>query len=440
MHTLEQLRSGALQGLRRLKLSCDLTEFPREIFSLSDTLEILDLTGNHLSSLPDDLEQLTKLKVIFCSQNQFTQLPTVLGRCDSLTMVGFKSNQITDVPAESLPPQLRWLILTDNCIQALPENIGYCSDLQKLMLAGNQLPCLPDSLANCHRLELIRIAANQLKALPEWLFFLPKLTWLAYAGNPFVEPLEAQALETSMTAINWHQLEVNEQLGEGASGLIYRANLSLEDKTQPVAVKLFKGAITSDGLPLCEMASTMKAGHHSALTQTLGRIQHHPARADGLVMKLIPNEFSNLAGPPSLESCTRDVYSPDRKFSTSALFQIAGAIADAVYHLHQQGMMHGDLYAHNILTTPSGDALLSDYGAASFFDVTEPYQSARLQRLEVRAFGCLLEELTERCEGLNEEVRSELTALTFDCLHPDIMARPTFENICDVLSQIQSMT
>ncbi|EOG7787365.1 lipopolysaccharide kinase InaA family protein [Vibrio fluvialis] len=30
-------------------------------------------------------------------------------------------------------------------------------------------------------------------------------------------------------------------------------------------------------------------------------------------------------------------------------------------HLHQQGVMHGDLYAHNILITSSGDALLTDW-------------------------------------------------------------------------------
>ncbi|ELL7084797.1 leucine-rich repeat domain-containing protein [Vibrio fluvialis] len=89
-------------------------------------------------------------------------------------MMGFKSNQIVDVPAESLPAKLRELF-ADNCIQALPESIGQCSDLQKLMLAGNQLTNLPDSLARYHRLELARIAANQLKALPEWL----RLLWLA---------------------------------------------------------------------------------------------------------------------------------------------------------------------------------------------------------------------------------------------------------------------
>ncbi|EKO3409251.1 protein kinase family protein [Vibrio fluvialis] len=130
----------------------------------------------------------------------------------------------------------------------------------------------------------------------------------------------------------------------------------------------------------------------------------------------------------------------DRKFSTSVLFQIAGTIADAVRHLHHQGVMHGDLYAHNILITSSGDALLSDYGAASFFDVTDPNQSAKLQRLDVRAFGCLLEELTERCDDLNDEVRVELETLAFDCQHRDIMARPTFDKIFNILSQVQSGT
>jgi hypothetical protein len=46
MHTLAQLRAGELSGITRLDLSCGLTEFPREIFDLADTLEILNLSGN----------------------------------------------------------------------------------------------------------------------------------------------------------------------------------------------------------------------------------------------------------------------------------------------------------------------------------------------------------------------------------------------------------
>ena len=58
-HTLEQLQAGQLAGARQLKLACGLTEFPREIFDLADTLEVLDLTGNALSALPDDLPYVT---------------------------------------------------------------------------------------------------------------------------------------------------------------------------------------------------------------------------------------------------------------------------------------------------------------------------------------------------------------------------------------------
>ena len=226
MHTLEQLRSGELAGIQRLQLRCGLTEFPREIFELADSLEILDLSGNQLSALPDDLPRLHKLRVIFCSDNPFTELPEVLGQCPQLSMVGFKANRIAQVSPKALPPLLRWLILTDNALTTLPAEIGQCTQMQKLALAGNQLRCLPPELANCSRLELLRISANQLTEFPSWLFNMPRLTWLAYAGNPFCEHLESAAIANApMQHIAWSQLQLQHQLGEGASGVIHQATL-----------------------------------------------------------------------------------------------------------------------------------------------------------------------------------------------------------------------
>ncbi|ALP41254.1 protein kinase [Aeromonas schubertii] len=183
MHSLEQLRSGELDGARYLKLSENLTTFPPEIRSFKETLEVLDLTGNQLSTLPDELAGFSKLRIIFCSENHFTELPEVLGRCPSLTMVGFKANRIVRVPGASLPAHLRWLILTDNAIERLPDELGQCGGLQKLMLAGNRLCTLPD-LSRCRRLELVRLSANRLRVLPSSLLTLPRLSWLAFAGNP----------------------------------------------------------------------------------------------------------------------------------------------------------------------------------------------------------------------------------------------------------------
>ena len=438
--TLEQLHAGLPADAQRLKLACGLAEFPREIFKLADTLEVLDLSGNTLSSLPEDLPRLSKLRIVFCSDNQFTELPEVLGQCPQLSMIGFKANRIRKVSGKSLPIALRWLILTDNQIDALPPEIGRCTRLQKLMLAGNRLRALPAELAACSRLELLRLSANQLDELPAWLPSLPRLSWLAYAGNPFSEALETTALTaTPIVDIHWRDLELQQQLGEGASGVIHRAeHRTIGGVPQPVAVKVFKGAVTSDGLPHYEMAACISAGEHPNLISVLGKVKDHPTGANGLVMELIDPQFRNLAGPPSLASCTRDTYAPDARFDLRSALRIAYGVASAARHLHVQGIMHGDLYAHNILHCGEGRALMGDFGAASFYAPNDQKFPLALQRLEVRAFGCLLEELIERCDAPMpaHRIMVALASLKDRCLSEEIERRPLFEEIVCVLSTL----
>ena len=436
--TLDQLRAGQLKGIQRLDLACGLTEFPREIFDLADSLEILNLSGNALTSLPDDLPRLHQLRVIFGSDNRFTALPAVLGHCPQLQMVGFKANQIRSVPAAALPPQLRWLILTDNQIETLPASIGECSQMQKLMLAGNRLRQLPDQLAQCQQLELLRISANQLGELPPWLVGLPRLAWLACAGNPFSDVHALAYQHAPTTAIEWRNLHLQHVLGEGASGVIYQALLSpdpdcVHEHRQPatVAVKLFKGAVTSDGWPHSELAACLAAARqpHPNVISVIGPLAGHPEGTAGLVMQLIPQQFTTLAGPPSLQTCTRDVYPAGSRFSQQKIMQIALGVARAAAHLHARGLLHGDLYAHNVQCDADGFCLLGDMGAASFLPADSAASQA-LQRLEVRAFGCLLEELL--AHGV-QAPSAALTVLRDRCLGTPEQ-RPLFDEI------VQSLT
>jgi hypothetical protein len=46
-----------------------------------------------------------------------------------------------------------------------------------------------------------------------------------------------------------------------------------------------------------------------------------------------------------------------------------------------------------------GRVLLGDFGAASCYERADEVLAGRLERLEVRAFGCLLAELLARCDG-----------------------------------------
>ncbi|WP_047337315.1 leucine-rich repeat-containing protein kinase family protein [Pseudomonas protegens] len=435
MDTLAQLRAGQLAGIKRLDLSCGLTEFPREIFDLADSLEILNLSGNALSSLPEDLHRLTRLRTLFCSDNRFSEVPACLGQCLQLSMIGFKANRIERVPAAALPPQLRWLILTDNRIAELPEELGQRPLLQKLMLAGNRLTRLPESLGQCHRLELLRIAANRLTELPPFLLALPRLTWLAYAGNPLESEADATALESTPT-IPWSELTLEQRLGEGASGVIHQAQW--QPAGQPpraVAVKLYKGEMTSDGSPLHEMNACISAGLHPNLIRVEGRILDHPQGQNGLVMQLIDKSFANLAALPSLDSCSRDIYPDDTRFNADVTLGIARGIASVGAHLHAQGITHGDLYGHNTLWNAQGDCLLGDFGAASFHAQDDTVQSRALQRLEVRAFGILLEELLERGDGsLSLGQQQKLAALVQRCCQPEVLARPGFTQVCEELA------
>lgn len=428
MHTLEQLRRGELAGATRLDLSAGLTEFPEEIFALSDTLEVLNLSGNQLQSLPANLSRLHKLRILFCSNNPFTEVPEVLGECSNLEMVGFKANRINHLPAAALSPALRWLILTDNQLQDLPEDLGNCSRLQKLMLAGNQLHFLPQSMEACHNLELLRIAANRLESLPGWLLELPRLSWLAFAGNPFSDTNEARTLaQHPIPPIARDSIELGEILGQGASGIIRRANW--KTAARPMAAKLFKGSVTSDGLPHSEMAACIAAGDHHNLIQVVGPLEDEINTVPGLLMELIDPAFKVLAAPPSLASCTRDCYAEGQGFSFEQVLNIVRGVASVLKHLHRSGILHGDLYAHNLLVDEYGKCLLSDFGAASFFAASGS-TSAALQRIETRAFGCLLEELLERIAPQDQPAKQQrMRQLQAECFHIPTMQRPDFATL-----------
>ena len=395
MLTLEQFHSGladgSLAGAHHIRISDNLTQFPEALYALAETLEILDLSGNQLTTLPDDLTRFARLRILFASNNPFTELPSVLGQMPQLEMVGFKACRIAHVPADSLPPRLRWLILTDNQLQTLPGSLGNCTRLQKLMLSCNQLVSLPASLVHCQRLELLRIASNRFTSVPEPIFQLPALSWLALAGNPITQKSEQLALDTyGLEPYSYQSMQLHELLGEGASGHIYRASYG----DQALALKVFKAAFTSDGTPQSELAAGLAAGTHPHLLTPLAAVTGAPEGRLAMALHLLGPQMQALAGPPSFESCTRDVYAPGLRISADIAQRLIQGVRAAVSHLHQRGLLHGDLYAHNTLCDlSSGKAVLSDMGAAALLGDLPRAQQKALQRIELRALQHLEDEI-----------------------------------------------
>ncbi|WP_158770126.1 leucine-rich repeat-containing protein kinase family protein [Paraglaciecola sp. L1A13] len=396
MHTLNQLKNGELVGITRLCLSEGLTEFPIEILTLSDSLEVLDLSGNALRSLPIELTQLTKLKIIFASNNQFEILPEVLGQCENLEMVGFKANKIKQVPELALPIKLRWLILTDNQIEVLPNTLGERPRLQKLALAGNKLTSLPENMHQLHNLELLRISANDLSECPEQLLNLPKLAWFAFAGNPFSH---ADVHIESVPHVKSSSYALHQVLGQGASGVISKATWheQIYDFPAQVAVKVFKGQVTSDGYPKDELQVCLKVGGHKNLVRPLAQVTEVDYLA--LIMELIPHDYRNLGLPPSLDSCTRDTFEEGFTLSSGQIDKIINQMQQVFEHLHANQVCHGDLYAHNTLLNDNANIIFGDFGAASMYHMLSVAQQTKIKKIESRALMHFIDDMHSLREG-----------------------------------------
>src|SRR5690606_28287588 len=119
--------------------------------------------------------------------------------------------------------------------------------------------------------------------------------WLALAGNP----LGWRSPEVlPLPRVRWSSLTLGDGLGEGASGHIVRAWPRGSDPASASALKVFKGAVTSDGLPEHEIAGSLAAGPHAALCTPVAELEGHPLGMRGVLLPLIPAGHAPLAGPP----------------------------------------------------------------------------------------------------------------------------------------------
>jgi serine/threonine protein kinase len=111
---------------------------------------------------------------------------------------------------------------------------------------------------------------------------------------------------------------------------------------------------------------------------------------------------------------------------------IARIIASLAAQLHGAGIMHGDLYAHNTLIDDEGSALFGDFGAASFYNQLNAELVFALERIEVLAYGYLLDDLL----SLHGKPLMSIALMRDACLVPDVAKRPGFQNLVTELDKI----
>ena len=297
---------------------------------------------------------------------------------------------------DALQEQLRWLILTNNCISEMPKEIGRCQRLQKLMLSGNQIERLPDEISECKSLELVRLASNRLVESPMSLLCLPNLAWVGLSDNPFLPTSSVSEDMPRFTALDDIDYTNSPVLGQGAGGITRKVIYGDNDESV-VAVKTPSNQMTSDGLPHmerqinCIIAKLSNVSFVPILGQT---------KSGDLVMEYL-EDHSALADPPSMQSCSRDVYAADALESVDDTVQMMTQLLDALAELHGHGVCHGDFYAHNILVRRGHPTRLTDFGAAFCYDRNAPYGKL-VQTIELRSFGILAQEVAASSQLLEE--------------------------------------
>eukprot|EP00899_Mesostigma_viride_P018868 jgi/Mesvir1/26983/Mv20695-RA.1 len=171
----------------------------------------LDLSGNSLEALPDELAIKAMMEVLLLADNKLTQWPPVLFSLPSLKQLSVARNPLRWFPEQPfaglsclesldmtcvpgpLPsgplfaqlPSLRRLHLRRMGLRAIPREIFSLKKLRILDLAENALASLPEDVVALTELEELDISSNDIGTLPPRLGMLhPVLRAVNVEGNP----------------------------------------------------------------------------------------------------------------------------------------------------------------------------------------------------------------------------------------------------------------
>ncbi|XP_077987035.1 uncharacterized protein LOC144441353 [Glandiceps talaboti] len=175
---------GKLTKLQELNIAnTQITETPPELYKLKN-LTSLDMSNNQLKCIPEDIGNLKKLQKLDVTANQVEIIPIRLFKLKELNELHMDDNTIYIIP-EGIGKlrALKKLSLGKNNIKELPLDIFDLKELTELDMHENKLTTIPQDICKLKKLRRVNFQANQIKNVPLDLFAMQNLTELNMSGN-----------------------------------------------------------------------------------------------------------------------------------------------------------------------------------------------------------------------------------------------------------------
>src|SRR5437667_1958482 len=205
-----------------------------------------------------------------------------------------------------------------------------------------------------------------------------------------------------MIGQNLSHYRIEEELGKGGMGVVYRATDSKLGRQ--VAIKVLPESFAQDPGRLARFereARMVAALNHPNIAAIHGIEEDRGTRF--LVLELVPGKI--LEGPLPVEQALR----------------IGGQMAGALEAAHEKGMIHRDLKPANIKITPEGKVKLLDFGLAKRVDISS---SDSTLTVEVSRDGTVVGTVgymsPEQARGAPTDKRTDIWA--FGCVLYEMLA------------------
>lgn len=174
-------------NLRNLDLSGNKIKILPENIGSFKMLKTLTMSKNQLDCIPQDTGKLTKLENLNLSFNLLQSIPMSLQQLKNLKEVHLDHNKLTSFPMALLGlKQLNLVDLSANSITKIPAGLEKL-EATELILNQNQISNIHDDLSKCPRLRTLRLEENclSLAAIPTSLLKESCVSLLVLDGNLF---------------------------------------------------------------------------------------------------------------------------------------------------------------------------------------------------------------------------------------------------------------